>query len=122
MEIKYNILLRILDNLCYEAPPGFLSYKNLDSEEKIAKARSRAFIHLLLKVRFGLLKFSEREELITDGPQDGGIDAYFIDRENKKIYFIQSKFGSTAENFDNKTMSANDLIKMEVKNIIRKFA
>jgi len=118
MKIKYNILVNILDNLCSEAPERFKSYHNLDSEEKIINARSRAFVHLLLKVRFGLLKFLERENRITDGTQDGGIDAYLIDKEKKKIYFIQSKFRNSAENFDNKTISANDLIKMEIKNII----
>ncbi len=116
-EIKYNILIKVLDNLCSEAPVEFISYHNLDREEKIINARSRAFIHLLLKVRFGILKFSEREKLITDGTQDGGIDAYFINKENKKIYFIQSKFRSNVDNFDNKSMSADDLIKMEIKNI-----
>jgi len=118
MQNKYDILVNILDNLCKEAPERFNSYHNLDSEDKIVTARSRAFIHLLLKVRFGLLKFLERENRITDGSQDGGIDAYLIDKENKKIFFIQSKFRNSAENFDNKTISANDLIKMEIKNII----
>lgn len=118
MENKYNILVNILDSLCREAPEKFNSYHNLDSEEKITNARSRAFIHLLLKVRFGLLKFSEREDRITDGTQDGGIDAYVIDKEKKKIFFIQSKFRNSSENFDNKTISADDLIKMEIKNII----
>lgn len=118
MEKKYNVLIKVLDSLCSEAPLGFTFYHNLDSEEKIINARSQAFIHLLLKVRFGLLKFLDRENLITDGPQDGGIDAYFIDKSNKKIYFIQSKFCSNVSNFDNKTICANDLIKMEVKNII----
>src|SRR3989338_11367279 len=85
MKIKYNILVNILDSLCSEAPERFNSYHNLDSEEKIINARSRAFVHLLLKVRFGLLKFLERENRITDGTQDGGIDAYLIDKEKKKI-------------------------------------
>ncbi len=118
MELKYNVLVTILDSLCGEAPERFNSYHNLDTKEKIINARSRAFIHLLLKVRFGLIKFLERENRITDDTQDGGIDAYLIDKEKKKIFFIQSKFRNSAENFDNKTISANDLIKMEIKNII----
>jgi len=118
MEIKYNVLTKVLDNLCEEAPVAYASYHNLNNEEKIVTARSRAFIHLLLKVRFGVLKFSDREAYVTDGSQDGGIDAYFIDRENKKIYLIQSKFRNSAENFKTKEMTANDLIKMEIKNVI----
>lgn len=117
MEIKYNILIRILDSICREAPVTFTSYHNLTNEDKITNARSRAFIHLLLKVRFGILKFSERENLITDGTQDGGVDAYFIDKENKKLYFIQSKFRTKPDNFSNKCISADDLIKMEIKKI-----
>lgn len=118
MERKYDILVNILDSLCKEAPERYSSYHNLDSEDKIINARSKAFIHLLLKVRFGLLKFQDRENIVTDGPQDGGIDAYYIDRENKKIFFIQSKFRNSVQGFDNKTISADDLIKMEIKNII----
>jgi len=117
MENKYNTLLNVLDGICKEAPEDFKSYHDLGSKQKLVNARSKAFIHLLLKARFGILKFSEREKLITDGPHDGGIDAYFIDKENKKIYFIQSKFRSTRDNFDNKAISADDLIKMELKNI-----
>lgn len=117
MEIKYKILTNILDSLCQEAPISFTTYHELNSEEKINDARSHAFIHLLLKARFGLLKFSDREKHITDGSQDGGVDAYFIDKENKKIFFIQSKFRANHTNFTSRTMNANDLITMELRNI-----
>jgi hypothetical protein len=95
--MKYELLLRILDKIREEAPE---QYKRLYSRdefdlEKVNQARSRAYIHLYLKVLFGLLDFNEREKNITDGTDDGGIDGYFIDRETKSIHLIQSKFRTT---------------------------
>ena len=57
-------------------------------------------VHLLLKIRFGLRSFKDREDLITDGTNDGGIDAYYISHASHTIYFIQSKFRNTEQNFD----------------------
>ena len=39
----------------------------------------RGFQAYVLKVKFGVVDFLERHKLITDGPQDGGVDAYCID-------------------------------------------
>ena len=101
---KYQVLLNILDELRKEAPPEFRRYYPQESNiEDMNHARSRSFIHLFLKVKFGLLQFQEREEFITDDNNDGGIDGYFIDYENKKIYFIQSKFRASEKNFEEKT-------------------
>jgi hypothetical protein len=44
-----------------------------------------------LKVSFGLLEFGHREYFVTDGSYDGDIDGYYINNENRMIYFIQSK-------------------------------
>jgi len=116
---KYQVLTNILDTICSEAPQSFPVYypppANLD---KLNQARSRAFIHLFLKVKLGLLEFSDREEVITDGPYDGGVDAYYIDQEKSRIYFIQSKFRSNAHNFEEKEISLNEIIKMEVARIL----
>ncbi|MFA5070947.1 MAG: AIPR family protein [Candidatus Pacearchaeota archaeon] len=117
-EKKYAVLIKILDNLCDEAPKEYQTYHQRDTEEEITTARSKAFIHLLLKVRFGILNFLDREKVITDGTQDGGIDAYYIDKPNKIVYFIQSKFRNNAQIFEDKNMSTDDLLKMEIKNII----
>ena len=101
MNNKYNILLTVLDTLRREAPEGYKRYHPLDTEiDKLNQARSRAYIHLFLKVKFGLLDFLEREKYITDDGNDGGIDAYYIDTETKTIYYIQSKFRITKENFE----------------------
>src|ERR1017187_5454073 len=70
--------------------------------ELVNQARSRAFIHLYLKVSFGLIDFARREHLITDGAFDGGIDGYYINQEMKTIYLIQSKFRATERNFASK--------------------
>lgn len=90
---KYIDLLNIVDQLRFEAPITNKRYNPDEANvEQVSQARSRAYIHLFLKVKFGLTDFDSREDIITDGPSDGGIDAYYIDRENRAIYLIQSKF------------------------------
>lgn len=117
---RYQILLKTLDRLRKEAPTGYKSYHaETGNLEAVNAARSRAYIHLLLKVYFGLLDFLKREELITDGGDDGGIDAYFIDNNRKKIYFIQSKFRTTEKNFEEKTIEPEELLCMDIDRITK---
>lgn len=116
---KYKILLNILDNIRDEAPPEFKSYKDSSTTDKLNQARSKAFIHLFLKVNCGITAFKDRHELICDEPYDGGIDGYFIDSEKKKILLIQSKFRTTENNFNSKSMTADDLIKMEISRVLK---
>lgn len=87
--------------------------------EKVNAARSLAFIHLYLKVKFGLTEFKEREELICDGPYDGGIDAYYVDSDRRCIYFIQSKFRTNPKNFVNKEIDLKEILMMEIDRITR---
>lgn len=118
--IKYETLLNVLDELRKEAPQEFSSYfPDENDHEKMIQARSKAFIHLFLKVRCGLLRFRDRHNHITEGGQDGGIDAYYIDAENKKLYLIQSKFRSNPDNFEEKSITADELIKMEITRILQ---
>jgi len=120
MDHQYEMLVRILDCLRQEAPSSYKSYLPSDDDEQgLIKARSLAFIHLLLKVKFGLTDFLVRHQQITDGPNDGGLDAFFIDEERKKIYLIQSKFRVTLDNFEKRSLKADDLIRMEVARIIK---
>jgi len=117
---KYITLLNVLDQLRKEAPSDFKRYYPLDTEtEKVNQARAKAFIHLFLKVKFGLLDFTDREMLITDETNDGGIDAYYIDRESKKVYFIQSKFRMSQENFRGKEIDLRSLLNMDVDRIVK---
>ncbi len=90
MEEKYQILLRIIEELRKEAPENYQKYQIEEegNESKLITIKSRCYIHLFLKVAFGMLNFIERENYITDGSYDGGIDAYYIDEENKQIYYI----------------------------------
>ncbi len=119
-EIKYRMLVKVLDQLRSESPDTYKRYlPDVDNNEGLVKARSLAFIHLILKVKFGLTDFLERHEHITDETQDGGVDAYFIDYENKKLFFIQSKFRNTDKGFSKKNMSSDDLIKMEISRITK---
>lgn len=119
---KYEILLRILDRLREEAPATYKRYHPAEGDaEGLIQARSRALIHLYLKVQFGLIDFTERERVVTDGKGDGGIDGYFIDREAKIIYLIQSKFRATEENFRSKELEYDDLLKMDADRITQGF-
>jgi hypothetical protein len=118
--IKYETLIKILDNICKEAPATYKSYyPDINDCDKVIAARSKAFIHLYLKVICGVSSFNDRNDLITDGVQDGGIDGYFIDSEKKRLYLIQSKFRSTKNNFEEKSIQADELVKMEVAKILR---
>ncbi|MBE9469237.1 MAG: hypothetical protein IMY72_13075 [Bacteroidetes bacterium] len=115
---KYEVLIKILDELRSEAPDKYKSYHR-DDEDSLKSIRARCYIHLFLKVNFGILDFVEREKYITDGPYDGGIDAYFIDIDEKKIYYIQSKFRNTKENFIEKDILYKELLAMDIARIIR---
>lgn len=117
---KYNTLLNILDELRKEAPLGYKRYYPQESDtEGLNRAMSRSYIHLFLKVKFGILEFTERENYITDDSEDGGIDGYFVDSENKKIYFIQSKFRTTQENFETKNIELDELLNMELDRVTK---
>ena len=116
---NHEILVRILDQIRKEAPAQYKSYYPLEAEiEKLNQARSRTFIHLYLKVKFGLLDFEERQQFITDDIDDGGIDGYYIDGEEKKIYLIQSKFRVSETAFHDKEIELQEILKMDTERII----
>jgi hypothetical protein len=116
----YDTLCKVLDSLRAEAPPSDARYNPPPgNSEGTIQARSRALLHLFLKARFGLVHFGEREAFVTDGPHDGGIDAYYIDKKNKTIYVLQSKFRASPGNFVATNMSADDLLKMDVARIMQ---
>lgn len=119
MTSKYEILNQILDICCKEAPPSYRSYHESKNEEQNIHKRSLGYIHLYLQVKFGVADFSTRHSQITDGAQDGGIDAYYIDADNKKIYFIQSKYRANEKNFENKKIEADELLSMEISRITK---
>lgn len=88
----YQTLCKVLDSLRSEAPvTNSIYFPATGNPEGLVQARSRALLHLFLKARFGLTEFADREELVTDGSQDGGVDAYYIDKTNKFHYILQSK-------------------------------
>lgn len=117
---KYELLIKILDQIRAEAPARYLRYRPVISDiEKTNQARAKALIHLFLKVRFGLLDFEEREALLTDGANDGGVDGYYIDSANRKVYFIQSKFRTNSDGFQQKTISVGEILKMDVDRITK---
>jgi hypothetical protein len=84
---KYRILTHILDEYVREGQGvrQRKSFFDTSTEEHQNQARARAFIHLYLAATYGVLDFEDREKMITDASYDGGIDAYFIDTENKII-------------------------------------
>ncbi|MBA4155730.1 hypothetical protein, partial [Flavobacterium sp.] len=117
---KYSTLVNILDTIIKEAPASmskkYSTYKS--DNEQLNQSRSRAFIHLFLKVSFGLLSFEEREHFLTDGSYDGGIDGYYINPENKTVYLIQSKFRANDKNFENKQIAFEEILTMDVNRIL----
>jgi len=115
---KYRILTNILDKIIENKPKKYRKLYSTDSTEKTNQARSRAFIHLYLKVSFGLLSFEEREHFVTDGSQDGGIDGYYIDKESRTIFFIQSKFRTNETNFESKKIALEEILVMDINNIL----
>lgn len=116
---KYNTLINVLDVLRKEAPETYKFYHPLESDiQKINQARSRALIHLFLKVKFGLIEFIEREKYVVDGSNDAGIDGYFINKDNKMVYFIQSKFRTNEENFESREIKYEELLNMEVDRVL----
>lgn len=118
--MSYELLINTLDILRKEAPKNYKSYhpnrKNID---KTNQARAKALIHLFLKVRYGIEKFIDRESYLCDGTQDGGIDGFYIDQENKVITLIQSKFRTTENNFKNKEIEVEELLKMEISRVTK---
>jgi len=116
---NYTTLLTVLDKIRDEAPDAYKRYRPDKTKiEELNHARARAFIHLFLKVNYGLLDFLEREKYITDDPQDGGIDGYYINDENKIVYFIQSKFRTTENNFKEKEILFKELLQMDVDRVV----
>ncbi len=116
---KYESLVNVLDAIRAEAPSKMKRYNPSDSStEKINYARSRAFLHLYLKVKFGILEFTRREYFVTDGTGDGGIDAYYIDEQRKKILFLQAKFCTTEDNFEEKHISLDEILSIEVNRVM----
>lgn len=68
-------------------------------------------------MKFGLLKFDDRIKYVTDGVDDGGVDGYYIDKNNKIIYFIQAKFRTNEENFESREIKFGELLNMDIDRI-----
>lgn len=76
-----------------------------DAEDLILKlaikdkiTATRDLVKFYVKARFGIDSEEEFEKHYTDGPDDGGIDFYYID--GLSYYIIQSKFSSNPKNVD----------------------
>lgn len=118
--MSYDLLINALDLLRKEAPKTYKTYHPTRSNiEKVNQARAKALIHLFLKVHYGIEEFSARESLLCDGVQDGGIDGFYIDQENKLITLIQSKFRTSEKNFENKEIDLSELLKMEISRVTK---
>jgi len=115
------MLVRVLDGIRSESAGTRYAARyavgSMDADD-IWQARSRSYVHLYLKVMFGLTDFQERETYVTDGTQDGGIDGYFIDTNTRTIFLLQSKFRNTEENFENKPIELEELLSMQIKRVL----
>jgi len=115
------MLVRVLDGIRSEAAGTRYAARyavGATETDDVWQARSRAYVHLYLKVMFGITDFEERERYVTDGTQDGGIDGYFIDTNTRTIFMIQSKFRNTEDNFENKPITLEELLSMQIKRIL----
>lgn len=117
---KYAILTRILDEYVREGQgvKQRRSFFDTSTEERQNQARARAFIHLYLASTYGIVDFECREMTITDASNDGGIDAYFIDAENKVLDVIQSKFRVGPSNFESKNITPEELLAVDIDRIL----
>ena len=117
---RYEILRNIHTGILNEAPEKYskLYEKDPNKTDQYNNSLSRAFIHLFLKVRFDLLDFEQREYYVTDGGNDGGIDGYYIDKEQKIIYLFQSKFRANENNFHDKEITLKELLAMDIQHIL----
>ncbi len=118
---RYAMLVRVLDGIRDEAARAKhikLYAEGAKDPEAIWQARSRAYIHLYLKVMFGLRDFAERESYVTDGAYDGGVDGYFIDTEKKQIIFIQSKLRRSESNFETTAITLDELLAVQARRIM----
>lgn len=117
---KYHILNSILDRYVEEGATVFRRRAQFDttSPEKENQARARAFIHLYLAATYGIINFEEREQTITDGSYDGGIDAYFIDTDRRVIDVIQSKFRISSQNFESKFIAPEEIMAIDVDRVL----
>jgi hypothetical protein len=118
--MKFQTFVSILDRIREEAPDNMAKRYRPDPNdtEKVNQARARSFIHLYLKVMFGLTDFMDRERTITDGAFDGGIDGYYIDTDTKNIFLLQSKFRTTQQNFESKNISIEEILAMDVNRVL----
>ncbi|PRX02270.1 UNVERIFIED_ORG: AIPR protein [Martelella mediterranea] len=117
---KYSILKHILDQYVQQGKRVRRRRCQFDdsTEEKQNQARARSFIHLYLAATYGILDFEERELTITDASNDGGIDAYHIDVENKVLDIIQSKFRVGSSNFESKNISPEEILSIDLDRIL----
>lgn len=118
--MRYQVFLDVLDKIRLESPASIRTKyipKSSDAES-VSQARSRAFIHLYLKVMFGVTDFMQRERTIADASGDGGIDAYYIHTETKTVHLIQSKFRVTERNFQEKQILLEELLRMDLVRIL----
>lgn len=118
MDNKYETLVNILDKIIADKPINkYQKLYSTNDDASMQRSRSRAYIHLFLMAQYGMLDFEQREKFITDEKHDGGIDAYYIDKSNKTINVIQSKFRHTQDNFERKPIEPDELLSMDIKRI-----
>tara|TARA_B100000809_G_scaffold185304_1_gene183394 strand:- start:16476 stop:16853 length:378 start_codon:yes stop_codon:yes gene_type:complete len=55
---------------------------------------------------------------VIDATHDVGIDGYYINENAKSILFLQSKFRTTEDNFENKDISISEILKMDIDRIL----
>ena len=115
-DFRYKLLMKVLDQIRLNAPEEYRSYR-VSEGDAVQRARSKSLLHLFLLVKFGVADFRQRHDFITDGPGDGGVDAYYIDGKEKRLYLVQAKF--RAEGTQERSVTADELVRMHIRSILQ---
>ncbi len=104
------------------------------SIKNVTLSKEKAFSYILLEYVFGV-EFIDQNDLVTDGPNDGGIDFVYYEEEEAKVIICQAKYTnqlsfneiiaeldkmySTLQNFKNgNTGMYNDRLKKAFQNAL----
>ena len=63
-----------------------------DRKSDMTVSDDRAFSYALLDNYFEVHDFGDQDDLVTDGPNDGGVDFLYYDDDESKLYLCQAKY------------------------------
>lgn len=95
IDFTLNRVIYKLESLYKDFPLITDEEKGNRSEEQIKdKWKSKAYSSYVVSM-LGNYEIKDSYKLVTDDFNDGGIDAIFHNDEDKKLFFLQTKFSKT---------------------------